>query len=289
MFNLLDKIKENPVYYNQLSVDDQLMTKYNCPLETDRETVWTQESYFVYVLEGKKIWHIPGQAFELTAGKCIFVKKGAHIVEQFFDTSFCLVLFFLSDQFIIDTMRTLPQINTKLPESKFDSVILHVETDDTLHAFFNSVIPYFLNHGKSNTALLELKFKELILNVVHNPANNHIAAYFNSLLLDTSSDNIRRIMEENFYYNLGLDEFARLSGCSLSVFKRKFAEIFKTTPGKWLLERRLQHARVLIHTTKKTLSEIAFECGFENASHFSRAFKTQFGNAPAHYREGVEL
>lgn len=289
MFNLLDKIKENPVYYNQLTIDDQLMTKYNCPLETDRETVWTQESYFVYVLEGKKIWHIPGQAFELAAGKCIFVKKGAHIVEQFFDTSFCLVLFFLSDQFIIDTMRSLPKSNANVPELKFDSVILNVETDDALHAFFNSVIPYFLNHGQANKTLLELKFKELILNVVHNSGNNHIAAYFNSLQSDTVGDNIRHIMEENFYYNLGLGEFAKLSGCSLSVFKRRFSEYFKTTPGKWLLERRLQHALGLINTTKKTFSEISFECGFENASHFSRAFKQQFGNSPAYYREGVEL
>lgn len=288
MFNLFEKIKENPIYYNQLSIDDQLMTKYNCPLENDREKVWTHESYFVYVLEGRKIWHIPGEAFELTAGKCIYVKKGAHIVEQFFDTTFCLVIFFLSDQFIADTMRTIPRLNsnTSGPTGK---TILNVDADDTLHSFFNSVLPYFLNHGKANKTLLELKFRELILNVVHNPANKHITEYFYSLQNDSPTDNIRRIMEDNFYHNLGLEEFAKLSGCSLSVFKRRFAEYYKTTPGKWLLEKRLNHAMGLLITTKKTIGEIAFDCGFENLSHFSRSFKLHYGNSPATYREEVEL
>jgi AraC-like DNA-binding protein len=88
-------------------------------------------------------------------------------------------------------------------------------------------------------------------------------------------------MTENYRYNLKLEQFARLSNRSLSSFKRDFQDIFHTTPGKWLLEKRLLHAMNLLCNMNKTISEAAFESGFETTSHFSRSFKEKFGVAPS--------
>jgi AraC family transcriptional regulator, exoenzyme S synthesis regulatory protein ExsA len=68
-----------------------------------------------------------------------------------------------------------------------------------------------------------------------------------------------------------------LSNRSLSAFKREFQKQFNTTPGKWLLEKRLNHAMNLLSNMAKTVGEAAFESGFENSSHFSRSFKERFG------------
>src|SRR5258708_25862762 len=88
-------------------------------------------------------------------------------------------------------------------------------------------------------------------------------------------------MEDNFCYNLKLEVYAELSNRSLSTFKRDFEKFFHSTPGKWLLEKRLHHALHLMSNQNKTVSEAAFESGFENPSHFSRAFKIRFGKGPA--------
>ena len=37
MFNFLDKIKGNPDFFRQLALDDQLITQFNCPLETKKK------------------------------------------------------------------------------------------------------------------------------------------------------------------------------------------------------------------------------------------------------------
>jgi AraC-like DNA-binding protein len=141
-----------------------------------------------------------------------------------------------------------------------------------------------------NKSLLELKFRELILNVVNNPNNREITSYFHSLRAGNQSESMRKVLEENFHYNLRIEDYARICGRSLSAFKRDFESHFKTTPGKWLLARRLQHAKILIHTSGKSISEIAFESGFENSSHFSRAFKQHFGFAPTEARHtGVNV
>jgi AraC-like DNA-binding protein len=285
MFNFLDKIRETPSFYRQLSVDRQLVTEFNCPLETNKETMWSDQGYFVYVLEGTKIWHTPARTIELKQGQCLFVKKGAHIIEQVFDTRFCLVVFFVSDQFIIDTIGAfLPPVAAPL-ETQDIPVLTEVHTDNSLHAFFNSIVTYFMDGQEVNKTLLELKFRELILNVAANPLNKELITYFQSLLSHNQTDTMNRVMEENFRFNLRIEDYARLCGRSLSAFKRDFENSFQSTPGRWLLARRLQHARILLRTSGSSISEVAYDSGFENTSHFSRAFKQYYGYPPTSERD----
>jgi transcriptional regulator GlxA family with amidase domain len=139
-----------------------------------------------------------------------------------------------------------------------------------------------------NNSLLELKFRELMMHVTANPANKDITNFFLSLKSDDSLGRMQRTMEENFCFNLPLEDYARLCGKSLSSFKRSFEEHYGQPPGRWLMDKRLHHARSLIQLTTKTMAEVAFESGFENASHFSRAYRRRFGETPRASREKVE-
>jgi AraC family transcriptional regulator, exoenzyme S synthesis regulatory protein ExsA len=88
-------------------------------------------------------------------------------------------------------------------------------------------------------------------------------------------------MLENCYReNINLKNLAMKAGCSISTFKRKFDQLYHTTPGKWIQTRRLEEAYHLIQTTDKTISEICFDVGFENPSHFIQTFKGKFGITP---------
>lgn len=75
-------------------------------------------------------------------------------------------------------------------------------------------------------------------------------------------------------------ELARKSGRSLSAFHRQFVATFGTTPQRWLMERRLQRAKVLLSSSSLPITEIAYETGFRDPAHFSRAFKQRFGTPP---------
>lgn len=91
---------------------------------------------------------------------------------------------------------------------------------------------------------------------------------------------LERVMHDNYCFNLKMEQYAALCNRSLSAFKRDFQKQFNSTPGKWLLEKRLQHSMTLLKNTGKTVAEAAFESGFENNSHFSRCFKQRFGLTP---------
>jgi AraC-like DNA-binding protein len=84
-----------------------------------------------------------------------------------------------------------------------------------------------------------------------------------------------------------LQEFAYLSGRSTTAFKKDFTNTFHCTPGKWLLKRRLEHAKYLLEVTDKNINELVFESGFENASHFIRVFREAYGVAPLQFKKSV--
>jgi AraC-like DNA-binding protein len=84
-----------------------------------------------------------------------------------------------------------------------------------------------------------------------------------------------------------LEDFAKLSHRSVSTFKREFRKYYKQPPGKWLQQKRLEYSAVLLKNPAFNVSQVALDCGFEDLSHFSRAFKEKFGLPPAAFRKTV--
>ena len=87
-------------------------------------------------------------------------------------------------------------------------------------------------------------------------------------------------MNRNYKFNVSIKRFAYLTGRSLSAFKRDFRDTFDDSPSHWLVQKRLQEAFFLIEKRKEKPSEIYLDLGFEDLSHFSFAFKKQFGYPP---------
>ena len=283
MINFFERVLQQPEHCRQFACGDSLITAFNCPLEgrianTRFFDLWSRHNYIFYVIDGKKTWHTVHGSYELVKGSCVFVRKGGSIIEQFFDAGFCLMLFFIPDEFLCATLKTKSTPISK-PVKHFEPVIL-LHATESLEAFFISMYSYFSDTREPDQSLLELKFRELILTLADNPKNSELIAYFCTLLQEPQSAQLRRVMEDNFCYNLRLEQYALLCNRSLSAFKRDFQKQFGKTPGKWLLEKRLHHARHLLRTMNKTVSEAAFESGFENPSHFSRSFRDRFGLPP---------
>src|SRR5690606_7665892 len=95
---------------------------------------------------------------------------------------------------------------------------------------------------------------------------------------------IEYTMRCNFKFNLKLDEYAKLCGRSTSVFKRDFKQQFGTTPFRWLKQQRLDYAKQLLIEGELNVSQICYECGFINVSHFIRVFKEAFNLPPHQFR-----
>jgi AraC-like DNA-binding protein len=78
-------------------------------------------------------------------------------------------------------------------------------------------------------------------------------------------------------------ELESITGLTRYDLARQFRIMFGTSPYRYLLMRRLDFARELIHQ-ERTLVEVACDAGFADQAHFTRAFKSAFGLTPARYR-----
>ena len=145
-------------------------------------------------------------------------------------------------------------------------------------SYMESLQPYREGDFVISEELQQLKVNEAILLLLQ--ADPSLAG----MLFDFSDPgkiDLESFMEKNFHFNVRMKRFAYLTGRSLATFKRDFEKVFKTTPGQWLQQRRLQEAYYLIKEKGRSASDIYLDLGFEDLSHFSYAFKNKFGHAPS--------
>ncbi|TYC88466.1 helix-turn-helix domain-containing protein [Acetobacterium wieringae] len=92
-------------------------------------------------------------------------------------------------------------------------------------------------------------------------------------------------MEDHFGDKLTVPLLARKMRLSASQFNRRFKQETGSSPMDFFLELRLKKARKLLRSSTKTITEIAQDCGFASASHFSTAFKKHTSLSPSDYQQ----
>jgi AraC family transcriptional regulator, exoenzyme S synthesis regulatory protein ExsA len=288
LFNYYERVKSRPGIYSQLTCRELLFVHYKCPMEERMQDLWSQQNYIQYILSGKKAFHTPGRSWLMKAGDAFFVKKGATIVEKFFEELLCIITFFIPDSYLQSFMWESHSVRATSPLLKpKNELLIPLRVNSIMTAYFDSLIPYFYSDTKPSEDLLELKFRELLLNILDNPENMDLKNYLLHLL-SPQYDPLQQVMEANCLYNLSLQDYAKMLNLSLSSFKRHFISVYKTTPGHWLQEQKLNHAYKLLVSTDKQVTDVSFESGFENSTHFSHLFKKRFGLSPLKYRKESE-
>jgi len=74
---------------------------------------------------------------------------------------------------------------------------------------------------------------------------------------------------------------------SISCFQRAFKREVGITFNKYVNSIRISKARHLLHDNHKSMSEIAFACGFTNQYHFTRTFKKLMNTPPRTFRKSL--
>jgi AraC-like DNA-binding protein len=261
-----------------------LFTNYDCPQPDGKERFFIECNFIAYVISGRRIFHKDNNNYELKEGVCVFVKKCIHVAERENGQGWCVMVFFIPDiflkQLINENRNSLPL--SHLPEAGAEH-ILPLDVNDLSRSFFYSMLPYFRQETPPPENLLELKFKELVLSLLTNKKNDRFLAYLNKLGNDKKTS-LEEVMHYNYACKLSIADYAKLTCKSIPSFKRDFRKIFRDSPAKWVMKKRIGLATELLLNTTLTVAEICFECGFENPTHFSRVFKEKTGYSPARFR-----
>jgi len=289
MFNVIEALRSPSIAellpgIRKFEIGELLFASFSCPPSEQWEASWAEHDRIVHVLSGRNLLRAGGGTWEIGPGDTIFFRKGAGFLRHQGNEAICLSMFFIPDTFVRTIVRELtPDLPVLPPPAEARDMVMRVSEDPGVRAFLQAMTVFFMSDGSPPELLMKLKLKELVASILISRTNPGLSAYLRHVA-NTNSPSIPAIMEANCCHNLSIEAFAKLCGRSLSSFKREFREYYGSSPGCWLLDRRLECSAHLLSATNMSITEIVFECGFEQPSHFSRTFKEKFGQTPSEYR-----
>lgn len=98
----------------------------------------------------------------------------------------------------------------------------------------------------------------------------------------------RDAMDRSFGQELDVKAVARSVGMSEAHFSRTFKDVFAETPHRYLQRRRVERAMFLLRDSKRSVTDVCFDVGFNSLGTFSRTFKEIVGVSPSTFRERFE-
>lgn len=89
-------------------------------------------------------------------------------------------------------------------------------------------------------------------------------------------------LEHNYDSAVTIEDIAESAGLGVSSCLRLFHSVLETTPVRYLVKLRLRKAAEMLERGKgRTIAEVAYACGFSDASYFNRCFRKEYGKTPS--------
>lgn len=96
---------------------------------------------------------------------------------------------------------------------------------------------------------------------------------------------VKKYISEHYMQDISLQEMANLTCMAEESFSRFFRKKTGRTPNRYLIDYRLGIAARMLLTTKQSVAEIGYSCGFNTLSHFNRLFRESKGCTPSEFRD----
>ena len=178
--------------------------------------------------------------------------------------------------------NTLPEWFTETDSVNLQSV-LKVEQHALLDAYYSSLQNYLDSDELFSEEIVNGKVRELIAVLINTDKSGETRKIFGNLFTATEYE-FQDTIAKNIFEDLNIEDLAFLTGMSASSFKRKFSEVYGTSPNKYITSKRLDKAQTLLRTTKLSISEVAYDCGFSDVSYFSKSFRKYYNTSPSDLR-----
>lgn len=234
-----------------------------------------------YVVSGEMILDNGTEKIHVRKGECVFIPRDHHITmfkKTYNGERYCGIFLMFTRSFLREMYGKLSIGRIHERSRKLDNGVIKLPKTVELASLFASMSPYLDPEVRPRDSFMELKLQEALMALLA------IDERFVPTLFDFNEPwkiDILDFMDQNYMCDLSIEDIAHYTGRSLATFKRDFKKISDLTPEKWLIKRRLERAYELMKTGKKKVVEVYAEVGFRNPSHFSTAFKKEFGMAPS--------
>lgn len=182
-------------------------------------------------------------------------------------------------------------------ETKFPSYNINIEIEESIIKNFNFTEDMFekaiLNDEKVKFIILKM-FKESLIgdsfstdsiNMLYAQLASNVDKYERFTNAPQWVSYLFQLLNDCWLENLSLEQLSKILNLNPITISKHFPRYFGCTLGEYMRRQKVQKSLVLIQQSKVPLTEIGFECGFSDQSHFIRVFKEQTGFLPKQYQK----
>lgn len=240
-----------------------------------------------YILEGRQEFYGPTEKLIATDRESILMKCGNFLATVANTTEaepYKSVVFHLDPETIKKAFegKDMSFLTIKKEDAPKNPA-MKIAKNQLLDSFVESMMPYFDQPELGSEELLAVKLQELVI-ILSQAGENVLATQLLGTIRTPTQIRFEDVIEANLYNNLSIPELAHLTASSESTFKRLFKKYYQESPAKYLRTKRLEKSRKLLRSSELSVSEIAWDCGFENPAHFSTTFSSSYGMSPKEFR-----
>lgn len=244
------------------------------------------EACFLYVIEGSYHSYSEEGLIKANSKEAVLMKCGNY-AGRFFSSGDSKEYRAIAIHFYPDVLKKIYEYELpdflKNPQKNQRGGMTKVKSDDMLRRYIESILFYFENPQMASEELMVLKLKELIL-ILNETQNAPEIQTILSNLFSPATYSFKEIVEAHLYTNISILELAQLANLSESSLKREFKKVYNDSPASYLRNQKLLKAKELLIVSELNITQITFECGFNDVAHFSKLFKNKYGVPPSSYR-----
>lgn len=279
IYNLPDDLLKHNAVNN---TDNLAIFNYEVPNTVMKNKINLNRHVISFLVEGQKDVQFADKFVSIGARQSMLIASGNFLMTEHIGSKcFKCLLFFFSQHHISDFLSKHAGHMDIEKHAEISSIrpYFQIEKDSFIDHFINSLAQSFTLKEAISQKILSLKLEEILLYLTDKYGAAFLL-YLHSLLASQQELSFKAIIEKHVYSNLNIEEIAFLCNMSLSTFKRQFAHMYHTPPGKWFQKKRLDKAKEILINNKLKASEIYMDFGYNDLSSFSIAFKKEFGVSP---------
>lgn len=280
------KLPPQIISRESLFIDEQEVigrARFNPPFEAN--AILENEARLMFAVRGTSRLIVPDRKVNVQTHEAVLMKCECflnHWHENPSDSPSEAIIIRLYPQVLDSVFSSGIPVTVKAKNSGHRTV--EKISNRALTAYVESLQSLFDNPSLASDDLLRVKIKELLLLLINTDENGEVNAILGDLFNNNSYD-FKEVIHANLYEDLRLDDLAFLTGLSLSTFKRKFQVVFGMNPSQYFRSRRLEKACELLINSGRRISDIAYDCGYNDVGYFSKIFSAQFNKSPSQFRK----
>lgn len=158
-----------------------------------------------------------------------------------------------------------------------------ISNDFLIQKYIEGLLFYFENPSLINEEILVLKLKEIILLLSQTQDAETIQVIL-SQLFSPAAYTFKQVIEANLFEQVGVEDLAQKTNLSVSSFKREFKKLYDNSPANYIRTKRLERAAELLLVSNERITDIAFNCGFNDLANFTKSFHDRYKVSPSNFR-----